>query len=116
MKPAVLKEEPASIPEVKAELERIKERDKELTYRGTKTEDYLSSVCSIDAKKAKEIYSKIEALGVPRMRDAHIKKLVDIMPVTSNEVKVALQGYAITVKAELLKKIAETVKEFAPKK
>ncbi len=116
MKPVVLKEEPMSIPEVKEDLANIKKRDKELTFRGTKAEDYLAQYSDIDGKKAKELYSKIDGLKIPRLKDLHVKKLIDLLPATANDVKIVLQGYAVTVKADGLKKIAEAIKGFAPKK
>ncbi len=115
-KPKVLSEEPMSIPEVKAALGKIKERDKELTFRGNKTEDYVNQFSSLPEKKASELAAKIEGLKIPRLKDIHVKKIVDIMPKTAKEVKVVLQGYTITVKQEHLKKIADVVAEFAPKK
>jgi DNA-directed RNA polymerase subunit F len=116
MKPIVIKEEPMSIPDVKAEIASIKKRDKELTFRGTKAEDYLAQFSDVDSKKAGELYKKIEGLKVPRLKDTHIKKIIDVLPTTANDVKVVLQGYAITVKADGLKKIAEAVNGFMPKK
>lgn len=115
-KPKVLGEAPMSIPEVKAALDRIKERDKTLTFRGNKAEEYVSQFTLIDAKKAKELEEKILAMNIPRIRDLHVKKIIDVMPKTAKDVKTVLQGYAITVKQEHMKQIADAVAEVAPKK
>ena len=116
VKPVIITEAPMSLPEVKEELEAIKQRDKELTYRGNKTGEYLGQFSMLNAKKAKELYGAIEKIGVPRLKDIHIKKIIDTMPVTPNSVKVVLQGYTITVKQEHVKQMAEAVASFAPKK
>lgn len=115
-KPKILNEEPMSIPEVRDALDKIKKRDAELTFRGNKTEEYVGQFSLLDSKKAAELTEKLTKLNVPRLKEQHIKKVVDIMPATDKDVKVVLQGYAVTVKAEHVKKIAETVAGFAPKK
>lgn len=116
MKPKIINEEPMSIAEVKASLDNIKKRDGELTFRGNKTEDYVNQFAVVEKKKASELLEKLEKLNIPRLKEQHIKKIMDVLPRTAKEVKVILQGYAVTVKAEDMKKIADTVAEFAPKK
>ena len=115
-KPKIINEEPMSISEVKDVLSAIKKRDKELTFRANKTEEYVSQFSTLDNKKTAELSEKIGKLNIPRLKDIHIKKIVDILPKTANDVKVVLQGYTVTVKAEHLKKIADTVAGFIPKK
>ena len=113
MRPEIHKETPMTIAEAKHELDRIKTRDKELTFRGSKTEEYLSQFAIVEAKKAKDLYKKIEALDIPRLKDVHICKLIDVMPQNLNEVKATLQGYTITIKDENLKKILDVLAEAA---
>ena len=108
----VINEEPISSVELRAELERIKKRDKELNFRGNKTEEYLGHFVSLDKKKAQELSSKIQAIKVPRLKKVHIIKLMDVMPVTPEEVKLVLQGFTITVNQENLKKLAKAIEEF----
>ena len=110
-KPEIIEEKPMNIAEVKAELTKIKKRDGELTYRGEKTEEFLKECVSLNQKDAKELYEKIEGLNVPRIRDIHIHKILDILPKSIEELKVVLQGYNITVKEDGLKKIAAAVEE-----
>jgi len=97
---------------LKAELQKIKERDGELNFRAQKTLEYLEQFCRISEKKAAELMEKLLALNVPRLRDMHYNKIIDIMPTHMNDVKVALQGYNITVTNDNCKKIADTVAEF----
>jgi DNA-directed RNA polymerase subunit F len=115
-KPKILNEEPMSIPEVREALEKVKERDKELTFRANKTEEYVSQFDVLGSKKAAELTEKLTKLNIPRLKDIHIKKIADVLPKTANDVKVVLQGYTVTVKAEHIKKIADTVAGFIPKK
>ncbi len=115
-KPKILNEEPMSIPEVKDALEAVKKRDNELTFRGNKTEEYVGQFDVLGSKNAAELAEKLAKLNVPRLKDIHIKKIGDLMPNTANEVKIVLQGYTVTVKADHIKKIADTVAGFIPKK
>lgn len=89
----------------KEELEKIKERDGELTYRAGKTHEYLLGF-KLDAKKSEELVKKIEELNIPRLKPEHVVKLVDLMPTTIEELKVILQGTTVTVSNDNLQKIA----------
>ena len=88
-----------------------------LSYRYCGSTPYTSCATIIEyPKKADELYGKLEGLKIPRLKELHLKKIIDVMPKSAKEVKVVLQGYTVTVKQEHLKKIADTVAEFAPKK
>lgn len=110
----ILSEKPMNIFELKEELKKIKKRDEELNFRANKTEEYLTQIPSF--KKSKELYEKIDKLKIPRLREQHINKIIDILPTTVEELKVILQGYTITVNNENLKKIVNTVNSFIEKK
>jgi len=108
----IISQTPINTADLHAEMNRIKKRDETLGFRAQKTLDYLESLGTLDAKKSKEMYEKLEALGVPRLRDIHFHKVIDTMPTTHKDVKVCLQGYNVTVTQENCKKIADTVCDF----
>lgn len=112
----VLSETPITMAELREDLKKIKERDNELNFRANKTEEYLNMFSAMDAGKAVELKDKIKKLDVPRLKEEHMTKIIDIMPSTPEEVKSLLQGYTITVNNDNLKKIADAVAEFIPKK
>lgn len=116
MKFKVINETAMGLNEVKEELSKIKDKDKELTFRAQKTMDYLEQMLVLSAAQAKELFTKIVKLEVPRLKESHVHKLVDILPLTSKDVKTVLQGYAVTITNDNLKKIADTIAEFAQKK
>lgn len=109
----ILEQTPINAGELHAELKRIKKRDEELGFRAQKTVDYLESIHVLSDKKAKELMEKLLALGVPRLREQHFHKVIDLMPMTHKDVKVALQGYNVTVTQENCKKIADCVADYA---
>jgi DNA-directed RNA polymerase subunit F len=110
--PNILEETPMSMAEMKNELSKIKKRDKELNFRSNKTDEYLKQFTLVDSKVAQEISEKLEKLNIPRLKELHIKKIVDIMPGTAEEVKAVLEAYPITITNDNLKKIAKVVSEF----
>ncbi len=108
----ILNQTPINNSQLHAEMKRIQKRDEEIGFRAQKTVDYLESLGTLDAKKGEDLYKKLEELNVPRLRDVHFHKLIDTMPVSTKDVKVILQGYAVTVTQENCKKIADVVSDF----
>lgn len=108
----ILNTTPINSTELFAEMKRIKDRDKELGFRAQKTLDYLESMNIMDAKKGKELLDKLMKLDVPRLREMHFQKIIDLMPSNQKDVKTILQGYNVTVSAEACKKIADAVAEY----
>lgn len=99
---------------LRKELEKIKKRDTELNFRANRTEEYLNQVAAI--KGAEELFDKITKLNIPRLKEQHIHKIIDIAPATVNDLKIVLQGYTITLNNESMKKIVDTLSEFLEKK
>ncbi len=114
-KPEILSETPLCIPELQDELSNIKKRDGELNFRGNRTEEYLGQFKQLKLKDAKDLADKLAKLDIPRMKDMHIKKLINLLPETPEDVKVILQGYTLTVTQPNLKKIADVIKEYPAK-
>ncbi|PIN69962.1 hypothetical protein COV94_02295 [Candidatus Woesearchaeota archaeon CG11_big_fil_rev_8_21_14_0_20_57_5] len=98
--------------EVKEVLQAVQKRDDELSFRGQKTYEYLGQFKVLGAKQAAELRKKLEALSIPRLREQHISKIMDLLPGTLNECKNVLQGYTLTVTQDNMKKIVKVVAEF----
>ena len=114
MNTQVISETPINSYILKKELERIKKRDSELNFRANRTEEYLNQIATL--KNADELFDKIMKLNIPRLKEQHVHKIIDVTPTTLNELKVLLQGYTITINNESMKKIADTINEFLEKK
>ena len=110
----IISETPMNIYQLKKELERIKKRDNELNFRANKTEEYLHQVATL--KNADDLFEKLMHLNIPRLKEQHIHKIIDIAPTTVNDLKVVLQGYTITLNNESMKKIVDEINEFLEKK
>jgi DNA-directed RNA polymerase subunit F len=116
----ILEEKPVTMAELKEEIDAIKKRDAEKTaesnFRVTQADEYLSSFIHISAKSALELKKEIEKLEIPRLKDAQVCKIVDIMPETMEELKAILEEYPITIVDKNLKRIVELVAEYKGKK
>ncbi|MCX6710771.1 MAG: hypothetical protein NTZ02_01635 [Candidatus Woesearchaeota archaeon] len=104
-----LEEKPITMAELKEEVDSIKKRDAEPNFRVNQTDDYLTSFTHILGKNALELKKQIEKLEIPRLKDAQICKIVDIMPETVEELKSVLEEYPITIVEKNLKRIVELV-------
>ncbi|MFH1770262.1 MAG: hypothetical protein ABH828_01770 [archaeon] len=111
-KPEVIEKNPMNIVEVRQELKRIKKRDEELTFRGNKTEEYLNEFAKLSAKDATELVEKLRKLGITRLKEEFIHKIIDLMPATVAELKVILQGYTLSVSKDDMEKIIKIVKPY----
>ena len=106
----ILEEKPLTMAQMKDELTAIRKRDGELNFRANKTEEYLNHFGKVNSKKADEQIEALNKLGVPRLKDSHIAKIVDLSPSNLEQLKAALQGYVLSVSDENLKKILAVVK------
>ena len=102
----LLSETPISTYQLKEELAKIKLRDKELNFRANKTLEHLES---IELKNADELFDKINKLNISRLKEQHIRKIIDIMPETIKDFKVVMQGYTISLNNENMKKIVDII-------
>lgn len=108
----IIEEKPISLAEVKEEIKAIKKRDSELSFRTAKVSEQLDTIKVLKAKDAEELYKKIEKLNIPRMKEACIFKIVDLIPSNATEVKNIAQSFSLTITNENINKILEVVSEF----
>ncbi|MEK6823108.1 MAG: hypothetical protein AABY13_04725 [Nanoarchaeota archaeon] len=111
----IITEQPILMAEVRERLEKLKEKG-ELNFRAQKTLEHLEQFSPLKKKKAEELLALLTKLEVPRLREQHLIKLTDLLPTTEAEVKIVLQSFAVTVTAENMKKIADTIVENTPAK
>ena len=110
----IVSETSINIYQLKKELDKIKKRDNELNFRANRTEEYLHQVATL--KNSEELFEKMMKLNIPRLKEQHIHKIIDVAPATVNDLKVVLQGYTLTLNNESMKKIVDTINEFLEKK
>jgi len=104
----IIDEAPVSLVELK---ERIKELQAEgpLSFRAEKTNAYLDAFAFGTAKEAQALTKKITDLNIPRLKDRHIMKVIDIMPKDIDSLRLLLSNETLTIKDEDLKKILDVI-------
>ena len=115
-KPEIINKKSINMASLREELSNIKKRDGELSFRGNKTEEYVNEFTILKTKKAEELFKKIDGLNIPRLKENHINKIIDIMPASVDELKVIMQGYTLPVTNDNLKRIVDAVSKYLPKK
>lgn len=110
----IVSEAPMNIYQLKKELDRIKKRDNEFNFRANRTDEYLNQI--IEHKNADDLFDKVSKLNIPRLKEQHIHKIIDILPRSVNDLKAVIQGYTVTINNESIKKIVDTINEFLEKK
>lgn len=110
----IVSETPINTYQLKAELEKIRQRDGELNLRASRTAEFLNFTAQ--NRNLDKLFEKIMSLGIPRLKEQHIHKIIDIFPTTPNQLKVVLQNYTITLSNESMGKILEVLNEFLDKK
>ncbi|MFA6073817.1 MAG: hypothetical protein WC758_06920 [Candidatus Woesearchaeota archaeon] len=108
-KSEILEKTPLAMTQLKAQLEAVSKRDTEPGFRTTKTLEHLNSFNLISQSEFNTLKKKIDELQVPRLKEEHIVKILDIMPKTVADLSVVLQGYTITVSKENLKSIVDVL-------
>jgi DNA-directed RNA polymerase subunit F len=81
----------------------------ELNFRANKTLEYLNAIPVVKTKEGEKLVAELQALQIPRMKDAIIHKIVDAQPGSIEELKGVLSAYTLTVTKESLEKIFEVL-------
>ena len=116
MEPKIVSQTPVTLSDLKQDIAKMKQRDKEPSIRVTRMEDYLNTFVEISPEQGKELHAAITKLAINRLKEEHICKIVDLLPKTANELKVIMQGYALSLTNDASGKITETISEFLAKK
>ena len=103
----IISENPISAYQLKEELSKIKQRDKELNFRAVKTEEHLEHISP--SKNTNALFDKISKLNISRLKEQHIYKIIDIMPAAVKDLKLVMQGYTLSLNNENMKKIVDAL-------
>ncbi len=104
----IISQTPLTLAEVKVKVEKMSSKSKEEpSARVLKVKDYLTEFAALETKEVKELKEKLETLGIQRLKDRIIIKIIDIQPRTVDELKILFAGENVTLKLEDLTKILE---------
>ncbi len=102
---------PITLTEMKEKLTEIKKHAKELNFRANKVFEFMNDMQVMGLAEMQGKKKKIAELNVPRLKEKHMVKILDIRPEDPEELKALLVGENITVKQDDLVKIVEVLKE-----
>ena len=104
----VLEESAVSLVDLKKSLKSL-QAEAPLSFRAEKTHAYLEGFELYDAKEADALHKKVVALEIPRLKERHIVKIIDIMPKDLDSLRLLLSTETLTIKDEDLKKILDVI-------
>lgn len=107
----IISQNPITLAETKAKIEKITKgkKDEEVSSRVTRVREYLAEFTGLTEKDVQEMKKKFELLGIQRLKDRIIIKIIDIQPKTVEELKILFTGENVTLKQEDLTKILEVI-------
>ncbi|MBN1503227.1 hypothetical protein JW930_06830 [Candidatus Woesearchaeota archaeon] len=112
MNPKIISDEPINMYDLNKELKKIRKREEEANIRSAKTGEYLKNFLVLKQGDADALRKELNELNVPRLKDVHVNKLVDILPETVDEVKLTLNKYNVSISKENYKKIVNSINKF----
>jgi len=110
--PQFISETPLSLVEVKGILNSIETRDGGLNFLSNKAKDHQELFVFLSPEKKEELYGKLNALNLTRLKDEHFCKIVDFLPKNLEELKVVLQSYPLSLPKKDQESIMAVVKEY----
>lgn len=110
--PQFIETKSACLADVKTMLEAVEQRDKELNYLSNKCKDFLVSFEPLPGNKTAALAKKLMGLQLTRLKEEHVVKIVDFLPKDTDELKVVLQAYPLSMPKKDMDAIVEVVKEF----
>lgn len=112
--PQFIEQKALSLAEVKEILKGIEKRDKELNIISNKAKEYLDQFVSLTPEKKEVVAKKLNGLGITRLKDDQIAKIIDFMPLTANDLKIVLLSYPnLSLSKKDQESIVEAIQEFA---
>lgn len=110
-KAEILEKYPLTMSELKTELAAITKRDGELGFRASKANEYVTGFSTLSKTANNDLRKQIQELNVLRMKEDHVAKIIDLMPVNANDLNQVLAGFGLSVskdqQAKLLKLLDE---------
>jgi DNA-directed RNA polymerase subunit F len=104
----IIDEQPVTLADTKVKIDLLAEEG-ELTFRAEKTKSYLENFVRLSKEETDAIRSEIEGLEIPRIKDRHIVKILDVMPKDLDSIKMILSGETLTINDDDLKKILDVI-------
>lgn len=107
----ILSQEAVSQSEVSEVIKKIA-KDRELTYREEKVNDFLKKSTVLKKKDFETAKKELEELQIPRIEDSHIIKVLDLMPKNGTELRSIISHGGMVLVDENITKILDVLKKY----
>jgi len=104
----VIERRPVPIAVVKELLGKVKEKNQEQKI----TFEYASKFAKLKGKEVEKLVEELKNANIPRIKEKHIVKIVDIMPKTVDELKALFLKEEVTLSKEDLQKILDILAKY----
>ena len=105
----IIEQKPLMMANVKNKLDQFKKDSKELNFRAEKVNAYLEEFTTLKKNEAEDLYNKLLGLGIQRLREKQIVKIIDVMPDDIESLKALFAGESLSLKQEELKQILDAL-------
>ncbi|MBS3151774.1 hypothetical protein J4230_00015 [Candidatus Woesearchaeota archaeon] len=105
----VIEQKPLLMADVKEKLSNIKKETKELNFRAERVYVYLDEFANVKKKDADALYKKLSGLGLQRLKDKYIVKIIDTMPEDIELLKSLFAGEALSLKQDEIKQVLDAL-------
>ncbi|MDP3733746.1 MAG: hypothetical protein Q8R37_00825 [Nanoarchaeota archaeon] len=112
--PQFITEKALSLADVQRIFNDVEKRDTQLNYLSHKAKESLAALTILSTDKKEELSKKLMGLNLTRLKDEHVMKIIDFLPLTMDELKVVLQAYPLSMPKKDQELIVALVKEFTP--
>ncbi|MBI2668333.1 hypothetical protein HYX14_00675 [Candidatus Woesearchaeota archaeon] len=107
--PQFIEEKPMCLADVREALAKIEKRDTELNFLSKKTKEYLESFEIISHSKREGLHQNLRDLGLTRLKEEHMAKILDFLPKNVDELRVVLTAYPLSLPRKEQESIVEAV-------
>jgi DNA-directed RNA polymerase subunit F len=110
--PQYIEQVPMNLTQVKKAVDTIVERDEELNFRTNKVKEYLENFNDACKRDSDKMIEKLSGLGITRLKEEQIAKIIDFMPKTLEDLKAILAAYPLSLSKKDQETIINAVKSF----
>ncbi len=110
--PTFIEQKPITLGDIKELIQSVEKRDQQLNFNSNKLKEHLDWVKVLPAKQREELHQKLSGLGITRLKEEVVIKLIDFLPKDANELKAILQGFTLSLAKKDQDSILEEVAKF----
>ena len=104
----IVEKKPVTIVEAKMILKELKKKN----FEQNAAYEYSAKFSKLTQKKGEKLLEELAQAGIPRIKDRHLAKLVDVMPETAEEVRAVFSKEDIPMNKKDTDKILEVLAKY----